>query len=100
MGSTPFSAPSPPLCRLWEQQGLGELGWGPSVGLWACPPPPIPVWRRVSLDGLGATAGGTYASWEDLLRLYFCITSWNRPLGAEVGALSGDTADLEGAGQE
>lgn len=60
---------------------------------------PQPVWRRVSLDGLGATAGGTYASW-DLLRLYFCITSWNRPLGAEVGALSGDTADLEGAGQE
>ena len=48
----------------------------------------------------GVGTGGTYASCEDLLRLYFCITSWNRPLGAEVGALSGDTADLEGAGQE
>lgn len=48
----------------------------------------------------GPRGGGTYASWKDLLRLYFCITSWNRPLGAAVVALSGDTADLEGAGQE
>lgn len=49
------------------------------------------------MDSLGAVQGVTYAILEDL---YFCITSWNRPLGAEVGGLSGDTVDLGGAGQE
>lgn len=73
--------------------------WGPA----SHPPPPPshlgeePGWSGAG--GGGGQAGVTYASWEALLRLYFCMTPWNRPKWAEP-PLSGGAADLEGAGQE
>lgn len=64
------------------------------------PPPPSPVGRGAWIvgGGAGGRPGVTYASWEALLRLYFCMTPWNRPRWAEP--LSGGAVDLEGAGQE
>lgn len=47
--------------------------------------------------GLG---GGTYASWEVLRLLYFCMTPWNKPMGARAGGFSGGAGDLEGAERE
>ena len=50
----------------------------------------------VSEAGLGVT----YASWEVLFRLYFCMTPWNSPKWPTAGGFSGGTVDLEGAGRE
>lgn len=52
------------------------------------------------MDDLWVGRGVTYADWEVLFRLYFCMTPWNRPMGAEAAGFSGGTLDLEGAGQE
>lgn len=75
-----------------------------SLGPWACiPPPPTPQPPPVgslSLDGLWVGQGVTHAGWEVLFRLYFCMTPWNRPMGAEAAGFSGGALDLEGAGQE
>lgn len=59
-------------------------------------PPPSPVGRGAWM--VSGQPRVTYASWEALLRLYFCMTPWNRPKWAEP--LSGGAVDLEGAGQE
>lgn len=59
------------------------------------PPSTNPSWKGEL--GRSQGLGVTYASWEFL---YFCMTPWNRPLGAEAGGFSGGTVDLEGAGQE
>lgn len=63
-------------------------------------PHPIHPSRESGPGWSWGRAGVTYASWAFWLRLYFFMTSWNRPMGAEAGGLSGGTVDLEGAGQE
>lgn len=73
-------------------------------------PPPPGAWEQASHPSPSPSPVGeepgwsqgqprvTYAIWEALLRLYFCMTPWNRPKWAEP--LSGGAVDLEGAGQE
>lgn len=69
------------------------------MGLLPIATPTNASWER-EFGGPRGRPGVTYASWEFLLRLYLCMTPWNRPRWAEAAGLSGGTVDLEGAGQE